>query len=128
MEQAEKVALIQHYLDAYQAFHLDGMLDCLHEQVHFQYIANGSVQVSTEGTDAFRQLAEGSAGLFSARQQTITDLREEGDIMHADLAFRGTLAQATPDGLQAGTEIQLLGRSAFRFQDGCILSVSEIIG
>lgn len=125
---AEKVALIQRYLDAYQAFSLDRMLACLHEQVHFQYIANGSVQVSTEGKDAFRQLAEGSAGMFSARQQTVLQMRDENGVIHADIAFRGTLAQATPDGMPAGTEIQIQGRSEFRFQDGCILSVSEIIG
>lgn len=128
MIHAEKVALIQRYLHAYQAFNLDEMLACLHEQVRFQYIVNGSVQVSTEGKDAFRQLAEGSAGMFSARQQTVLSLRDEDGIIHADIAFCGTLAQATPDGMQAGTEIQMQGRSAFRFQDGCILSVSEIIG
>jgi hypothetical protein len=87
MIHAEKVALIQRYLDAYQAFSLDQMLACLHEQVRFQYIANGSVQVSTEGKDAFRQLAEGSAGMFSARQQTVLQVRDENGSSMQTLHF-----------------------------------------
>ena len=70
MENNEVKGLIQSYLNAYNSFDVEGMLQLLHNDIEFRNISNGVVGVETKGIEEFRELAEQSIKIFSHRLQT----------------------------------------------------------
>ena len=56
------------------------MLAHLDENVQFENIANGEVNLHLEGKEAIRQQAEQSKGYFSERCQTITSLKKATEV------------------------------------------------
>ena len=117
---------IEHYLQAYNAFDVAGMLRDLHPEVTFENIADGEVTLSLQGIDAFRRQAEQAAQLFRQREQRIEGLRFEDDRAEVAIDYRGTLAVDLPNGLKAGDELKLKGKSVFRFEDGRIIHIQDI--
>jgi len=117
---------IEHYLQAYNAFDVTGMLRDLHPDLTFEHIADGEVTLSLQGIDAFRQQADQAAQLFRLREQRIEAFRFEDDRAEVAIDYRGTLAVDLPNGLKAGDELKLKGKSVFRFQDGRIIHIQDI--
>ncbi|MGN7832247.1 nuclear transport factor 2 family protein [Pseudoxanthomonas sp. 22568] len=115
MNDADKQALIQRYITAYNAFDIDGMVALLSDDVRFENHAGGALTTATDGSDAFRALAEQSRWLFSVREQRVTSWRFDPERTIVEIDYRGTLAQNIPDGPSAGTELALQGRSEFGF-------------
>lgn len=76
------------------------------------------------GLDEFRKLAEQSRLLFSEREQRITKLTVGEESLVAEIAYRGCLAVDMPNGLAAGTVMELKGQSEFSFKGG---KISKII-
>lgn len=122
----EKRALIDRYLDAYNAFDVDGILDTLHPEVAFKNVADGEVTASASGTDEFRTMVEKAAEIFATRTQTITSATEREDgAVTIEVEYEGTLAQNLPGGLDAGEKIRLDGQSTFHFEDGKISAIID---
>lgn len=117
--------LVARYIDAYNAFDIDGMLAPLAPDVRFENWAGGQMTASSEGIDAFRGLAEQGKGMFSQREQRIASLAAHGDGLLARIDWRGTLAVDIPDGPQAGTELALSGESEFGFAGGRIVRIVD---
>ncbi|WP_324254097.1 hypothetical protein [Paenibacillus sp. 1001270B_150601_E10] len=57
MKNKEMESLIVIYLNAYNAFDIDGMTSVLHEDVVFRNISNGVMDTEAKGIDPFRELA-----------------------------------------------------------------------
>lgn len=125
MIDASEKDLIDRYLAAYNAFDIEGMLALLDPAVWFEHHAGGQLSAETTGIEAFRQLAEQSKGLFSEREQRLTGLARDGELLVADIAWRGRLAADIPDGPLAGTLIEMRGRSEFAFGAGGIVSIVD---
>jgi hypothetical protein len=126
MDSARQKELIDRYLAAYNAFDIEAMLATLEAAVRFENHAGGQLTAQTDGIEAFRQLAEQSKGLFSEREQRITNLARQGDTLVADIAWRGRLAADLPDGPKAGTFLEMNGRSEFAFgADGIVKIVDR---
>ena len=53
MKKNEVKGLIQSYLDAYNSFDVEGMLQLLHNDIEFRNILNGVVYVETKGIEEF---------------------------------------------------------------------------
>ncbi|MGF1668899.1 MAG: nuclear transport factor 2 family protein [Balneolaceae bacterium] len=122
----EKVrALIHSYIRAYNAFDIDGMMELLHPGIEFKNYSVGKVNAEAYGLAEFRALAEQAKQLFSSRTQTLTDLRFEKDKAIAEIDYHGVLAVDLPNGLKAGEEIQLTGRSEFQFKEGKISMITD---
>lgn len=115
MDTAQRTAVIERYLAAYNTFDIDGMLAVLAPDVRFENVSGGAVNAEARGIDAFRSLAEQGRQLFAARAQRLTGLAFDGDTAYAGIAWRGTFAVDIPDGPRAGTTIELQGRSEFTF-------------
>lgn len=115
MNDADKQALVERYLAAYNAFDIDGMVALLSDDVRFENHAGGALTTATDGRDAFRALAEQSRRLFSVREQRARSWRFEPARTIVEIDYRGTLAQDIPGGPAAGTELMLQGRSEFGF-------------
>lgn len=117
--------LIRHYIEAYNAFDIEGMLRVLHPDVIFRNIVGNEVSVETKGLQPFRALAEKAAALFSTRYQTILELREINGGIEADIDYTGVLASDLPDGVKAGDTIRLQGRSTFMIRDGKLSLIED---
>jgi hypothetical protein len=122
---ANQKDLIARYLAAYNAFDIEAMLAQLDPAIRFENYSGGQLSAETSGIEAFRQLAEQSKGLFSAREQRVTGLALEGETVVADIAWRGVLAADVPDGPPAGTVLEMSGRSEFSFGAGGITKIVD---
>lgn len=126
MTNSNAIKLVEQFIDAYNAFDIDGMIALLHRDCSFRNIPGGHVNASTEGVEGFRKLAEMSKSLFSSRRQTITGSRWTGDTLVVEIDFEGTLQADIPDGPESGQTLNLHGRSEYRFQDGRIILLTDI--
>jgi ketosteroid isomerase-like protein len=118
-------ALIERYLDAYNAFDVPGMLALLHPDVTFENVAGGQVTATARGREEFRALAEHAATLFTSRRQTIRQYERTADGARVEIDYEGILAADLGPGLSAGTTLRLAGRSTFEFRDGCIVRLVD---
>lgn len=121
-----KKRIIEDYVRAYNEFDIENMLKDMDERVVFRNISGGTVNLLTNGIDEFRKQAESARELFSRREQKITDWKFGEAEAEAAIAYRGTLAVDLPEGLKAGTEIALDGKSVFRFAGDKIIEIEDI--
>ena len=120
MNDSDMQALVSRYVAAYNAFDIDAMVALLSPDVRFENYSGGALTVEATGIAEFRRLAEQSRGMFSEREQRITDLQFDANSAVADIDYRGRLAVDIPDGPVAGTVIALQGQSEFHFVGGRI--------
>ena len=121
----EVKSLIQSYLNAYNSFDVEGMLQLLHNDIEFRNISNGVVDVETKGIEEFRELAEQSKKIFSHRLQTIYNYAIIDDKVEVEINFEGILATDLPNGLKAGENILLKGKSVFKFKDKKLILIED---
>lgn len=126
MTQAAKRALIEHYLNAYNTFDIEGMLATLHPEIEFQNISNNKVNATAKGKEAFRVLAEQAKSVFTTRQQKIRELKFVDDEVHIQVLFKGVAAKSLPNGLKKGLALEVQGRSEFQFKDNLIARITDI--
>ncbi|MFH0784716.1 MAG: nuclear transport factor 2 family protein [Pseudomonadota bacterium] len=126
MNKDDKRFLIERYLDAYNAFDIDGMMSVIHPDIVFQNVSGGEVNATASGANEFRKLAEQSKGLFSARTQTITSFETKDDQTFIGVDYEGVIASDLPNGMKAGETLRLNGRSEFDFRDGKIYRITDI--
>ncbi|MEL6836505.1 MAG: nuclear transport factor 2 family protein [Bacteroidota bacterium] len=126
MTKAEQRAIIEKYVEAYNRFDISGMLRDLHEEVVFQNISGGEVNLKTEGKTAFREQAEAAKHYFSERRQTITNWEYVSpDLVRIGIAYRGVLAVDLPNGMKAGELLELTGSSVFQFRRQQIIGIVD---
>jgi ketosteroid isomerase-like protein len=118
-------AVIERYVEAYNAFDVPGMLAVLHPDVEFRNVSGGEVTASTRGREEFRQLAERAATLFARRRQTVVDYGRDGAGAWIAVAYEGVLAADLGPTLRAGDTLRLAGRSTFVFRDGLIVELVD---
>lgn len=122
-EQSKEI--IEHYIEAYNSFDIDGMLGLLHNEILFRNYSNGEVDTEIRGIKKFRELAENSAKMFSSRCQTITNYSANDGNVEVQIDYDATLSVDLPNGLKAGDKIQLKGKSVFEIQDGKLLLIED---
>lgn len=126
MDGHDKRLLIERYLDAYNAFDVEGMMSVLHPDIGFKNVSGGAINATASGSAEFRELAEQSGKLFSMRKQTITSFETKGEPAFTDIDYEGVLAADLPNGMKAGETLRLCGRSEFAFRDGLIYRITDI--
>ena len=125
MAQEEIKKSIYRYLDAYNNFDIDTMMEVLAKDIRFENVSGGEVNAKTFGKTEFEILARQSAQLFASRKQTAKTIKIEGDSAVAEIEFEGVLTQDLPNGLKAGDTLSLKGRSEFVFTDGLMSSIVD---
>lgn len=125
MQENGQEQLIQKYIDAYNAFDVDGMLKLLSPDVHFENWSGVQLTAEAFGIDEFRQLAEQAKTIFSEREQRITAIKQGADSVIVSIAYRGRLAVDIPDRARAGTVLDLNGESEFAFEDRMISKIVD---
>lgn len=123
----DKIAIVKQYIEAYNAFDVDGMVEVLDSNVHFQNIVEGQVNLSLLGRTAFKEQAIQAAAVFEERQQTILGVQEVDESTIAiKIAYTGKVAVDMPNGMQAGQEIEMEGESIFGFSGDKIVLIKDI--
>lgn len=125
MKQEEIKEFIYRYIDAYNSFDIDAMMERLAPDIQFENVSRGEVNAKTSGKAEFEVLARQSARLFSHRKQMVKTIRIERDNAFVEIEFEGILAQDMPNGLKAGQRLALQGTSEFVFKNGFISSIVD---
>ncbi|EFM08382.1 conserved hypothetical protein [Paenibacillus curdlanolyticus YK9] len=122
---AENRVIIETYLEAYNAFDIPGIVALLHPKVAFRNFSDGTLTMETNGIEAFQQLAEQSAALFSSRRQTMTSYSASGNRIEIQIDYEATLSADLPNVLKAGDSLQLQGKSIFEITEGKLSLIED---
>lgn len=118
--------IIENYIDAYNSFDIDRMLSDMHNDIKFENISNGEVNLATNGIEELRNQAELARPLFKERKQTITDIKFNADQVEVRIDYSGILAVDLSNDLKIGDIIELKGSSIFKFKDDKIIELKDI--
>lgn len=118
-------ALIDEYVAAYNAMDVPRMLATLHPTVAFRNCSGDSVTAQADGIEAFERLARSSLALFESREQVITSYDERGGLIDLGVRFQAVVAANVP-GLEAGSRIEMVGRSLMLVLGGRIAMLADL--
>ena len=121
-----KEEMIRNYIAAYNTFDIDGMLADLDENIKFVNVSNGVTDMTLNGLTAFREQAEQAKNFFSKRTQEIKSVVHKEEEIEIAIDYHGVLAADLPNGLKKGDELNLQGRSVFRFSGDKIIELTDI--
>jgi len=124
MEQREQI--IAQYIAAYNSFDVEGMLKNLDENIQFENISAGEVNLSITGISAFKEQAEKAKTFFTSRKQTITAFRHEASQTEIDIDYHAVLAIDFSDTLKKGDTFNMKGKSVFNFLGSKISEITDI--
>ena len=117
--------IIESYVHAYNQFDLEGMTKDLTDEVVFENVSNGNVDLRTEGLAQFKQQAASAKQYFKERKQSITSWRFSESTVEINIDYHATLAMDLPNGLKSGDKLELTGTSVFEFADGKIKKITD---
>ncbi len=121
-----KEKIISHYIEAYNQFDTDKMVLDFDDNIVFENISNGEVNMTLSGINAFKEQAEQAKVYFSARTQTIASFEHKSDEVEVEIDYYAILAMDFPNGLKKGDELKLKGKSIFKFLDDKIVKLTDI--
>ncbi|MAP96483.1 MAG: hypothetical protein CMK07_16175 [Ponticaulis sp.] len=118
-------SLIERYVDCYNRIDVDGMLECVTDDVRFENISNAGQSMQLQGKDALSQVASASAQAFTYRRQRLISLLCSGDKAAAEVRFQGTAALDLPNGIMQGQSVDIKGASFFEARDGLLCKIVD---
>lgn len=121
-----KEDIIREYVRAYNDFDIEAMLKNLHAEIEFINISNGEIDLRLIGIDQFRVQAEKAKSIFSKRHQEITSISARQDSLDVEIDYRGTFAIDLSDQIKKGDDIELKGKSVFKFKDEKIIQLTDM--
>lgn len=122
---AQQQKIVEHYVNAYNDFDIDGMTKNLSEDVVFENVSNGKVELRTEGLNEFKKQAENAKKYFTNRNQTIESWTFKDAILVIEIDYMATLAIDLPNGHKTGDTLALKGKSEFEFDQGKIMRITD---
>lgn len=118
--------IIQNYIDGYNKFDTEKMTRDFSEEVVFQNIQNGEVNMRLEGKNDFKQQAEQARAYFVSRQQSITAMKHRENETEIEVDYSAVLATDFPNSMRKGEKLELKGKSIFKFLDDKIVVLTDI--
>jgi ketosteroid isomerase-like protein len=118
--------LVEHYIEAYNRFDVSDMLSCIHPDVTFENLSDGIVTHRAEGKRAVEGQAQQAVRWFMERNQHVKAFHFQDNRAEVDIDYFAITAVDLPNGLKAGTVLQLTGTSIFTFRDELIDSIQDI--
>ncbi|MBC9796950.1 nuclear transport factor 2 family protein [Sinomicrobium weinanense] len=117
--------IVKNYIEAYNNFDIEGMLNDLHPDILFENVSGGKTDLTLRGIFDFEQQARKAIAFFSQRKQAITSINKNNNTVTVDINYTGILAQDLPNGMKKGDTITLKGRSIFDFKDRKITHIRD---
>lgn len=121
-----KEKIIHNYIEGYNQFDIDKMIADFDESIVFENIQDGEIDMTLNGIDEFKAQAEKSKEYFSIRKQTIQSFSNDSNAVTIEIDYYAVLAIDFPNGLKAGQELNLKGKSVFEFSDNKIAKLTDI--
>lgn len=118
--------IIQNYIEGYNKFDVEKMLLDLDNEIIFQNIQNGEINLTLNGINEFKDQAEKSKLYFEKRQQKITSIKHTEDKTEIEIDYFAVLGIDFPNGLKKGQKLELKGKTIFTFKNNKIISISDI--
>jgi hypothetical protein len=122
----DRESIIRNYVEGYNQYDVAKMIMDCDEDIVFTNVSKGEVNLSIKGCKAFREQAEEAATYFSERNQTITSIRNNSDETEVEIEYYAVLAKDLPNGLKKGQELNLSGKSIFKFSGNKITSLTDL--
>ncbi|WP_202700580.1 nuclear transport factor 2 family protein [Flavobacterium sp. UGB4466] len=122
----DRERIIKNYVEGYNQFDIDKMTADFSRDIVFENIQNGEVNMTLNGLNEFKEQAENAKAYFSTRSQVITVLNHFESKTEIEIDYHAVLAMDFPNGMKAGEELNLKGKSVFEFLDNKILKLSDI--
>lgn len=117
--------IINRYIQSYNDRDIEGMLDCVVEDVVFENISNASQSMRLEGRDQMGEVARLSGNAFSYRRQRMINLIIGEGKASAEIEFEGKAAVDLPNGVKAGETIKIRGASFFEFRGRLLCRIAD---
>lgn len=117
--------VIGRYIACYNDRDIDGMIDCVTDDVIFENISNTGQSMRLEGKDNMREVAILSGNAFSYRRQRIVSLVTGAGKAAAEIEFEGKAAVDLPNGLSAGDTVKVRGASFFEFRGSLLSRIAD---
>jgi hypothetical protein len=122
----EREKIIKDYINAYNNFDIEKMLIHLDEQIKFENISNGVTNMTLTDLDSFRKQAEQAKDLFITRRQTIKSWTHQDNVTEIQIEYDAVLAIDLPNGLKKGDNLNLEGKSIFKFSGDKIIELTDM--
>ena len=107
--------VIARYIASYNARDIDGMIDCVTDDVVFENISNSGQSMRLDGKDMMRQVADLSGNAFSYRRQRLVNV----------VTGAGKAAVDLPNGIRAGETVKIRGASFFEFRGNLLCRIAD---
>lgn len=118
-------AIIQNYIDAYNRKDVTALVECVTDNVMFENISNAGQSLKIEGREAFADLAQQGASMFTTRHQTVRTAVVEGNLVALEVDWTGFPAVDLGP-IKAGEEIALRGASFLTIEDGKLCRIVDL--
>lgn len=117
--------IINRYIQSYNDRDIEGMLDCVTEDVVFENISNASQSMRLEGREQMGDVARLSGNAFSYRRQRLISLVVGEGKAAAEIEFEGKAAVDLPNGVKAGETVKIRGASFFEFRGRLLSRIAD---
>lgn len=125
MHSIDREKLVHHYLEAYNGMDVNAMLEVLDQDILFENYSEGDKTHELKGKEAFKKQAQEALGYFSERKQTVEFFTHRKDESEIHISYQAIAAMDFPNGMKKGQEIQLHGKSIFRFSEEKISEIRD---
>ena len=122
----KKEQIIKNYIDGYNEFNVDKMVQDFAVDIVFENINSGEVTMSLSGIAAFVEQANKAKAFFTSRKQLITEIMHIKTGIAIKVAYNAVVAMDLPNGLKKGQELNLNGKSLFEFRRNKIIKLTDI--
>lgn len=118
--------MINHYIAGYNSFDPDKMVAHFDDNIIFENVQNGQVNITLSGIQAFKDQAELTKNYFTSREQSIKSFKHSHNKTEVEIDYVAVLAMDFPNGLKEGELLTLKGKSIFEFKDNKIIKLTDI--
>ena len=118
--------IINNYIDAYNNFLIENMLIDLDENIKFENISNGITNMTLNDLASFKAQAEQAKKLFTKRRQTIKSWKHYDTATEIEIDYMAVLAVDLPNGFKMGDNLDMQGKSIFKFSGNKIIGLIDI--
>lgn len=118
--------IVEHYVNSYNSFDVAGMLKNLDQEIIFENMSNGVVDLRTDGIEDFRIQAEAATQYFKERTQKIVSWTYSDTTVTIMIDYKAILNMDLPSGMKKGDTLEMKGQSQFEFKNDRIVKILDV--
>lgn len=117
--------IVKSYINAFNAFDMEGLCKDLSNDVAFKNTENGIVTVTTMGLEEFKEVTLKSQSFFEYCKQEVLEFDTDKDFVIAYVDFEAVIKEDLSEELKKGTKLKFGAKSIFNFKDDKIVSIED---